>query len=240
MSTPTRLKPISIAEPVSQLRKIPIRDCGEPLLDFTLIPNVVLGAPRFNYRRETLLRKGAAERLAVAAASLPDGYRLAVIEGWRAPHIQRRLYAMVWNRIKSANPSWSDVRLRRFVNRFTAPMNSRVPPPHTTGGAMDVELLNDDGKPHDMVSPFERRDVKCFALDAPGLSNTARDNRAILSSALATAGLTNYPSEFWHYSFGDQGWAYRGGHPAALYGPITPENWTPDPKDDIESPLEYV
>ena len=234
------MKPISIAEPVSDLRRIPIQECGEPLVDFTTLQNVYLGEPRFDYRRETLLREGVAVRLAAAAASLPDGYRLAVIEGWRAPHIQRRLYAMVWNRIKTANPTWSDVRLRRFVNRFTAPMNQRVPPPHTTGGAMDVELLNADGKPADVVSPFERRDMKCFALDAPGLSDIARHNRALLSGALAGAGLTNYPSEFWHYSYGDQGWAYRGGHAVARYGPITPENWTPDPRDDIAMPLQFI
>ena len=234
------MKPISIAEPVSDLRAIPIRDNGEPLVDFTTLPNVVLGHPRFDYRRETLLRKGVADRLAVAAASLPNGYRLGVIEGWRAPHIQRRLYAMVWNRIKKANPDWSDVRLRRFVNRFTAPMNLRVPPPHTTGGAMDVELLDINGEAHDVVSPFERRDVKCYALHAAGLSETARQNRAILSGALDNAGITNYPSEFWHYSYGDQGWAYRGAHSAAVYGPITPDGWSPDPRDDIETALEFL
>ncbi|MHB8637231.1 MAG: M15 family metallopeptidase [Fimbriimonadaceae bacterium] len=234
------MKPISLAEPVSDLRRIAILENGEPLVDFLRLPNVVLGEPRFDYRRETLLRRGVAERLAVAAASLPAGYRLAVIEGWRAPHIQRRLYAMVWNRMKAANPTWSDVRLRRLVNRFTAPMNARVPPPHTTGGAMDVDLLDGDGKPHDLVSPFERRDMKCFAFDAPGLSSLARHNRSVLAKSLVGAGITNYPSEFWHYSYGDQGWAYRGGHATALYGPITPENWTPDPRDDIEKALEFI
>jgi D-alanyl-D-alanine dipeptidase len=234
------MKPVSLAEPVSDLRGIPIRECGEPLVDFTKLPNVLLAQPRFDYRRETLLREGVAERLAAAAAALPKGYRLALIEGWRPPYIQRRMYAMVWKRIQSANPTWSDVRIRRFVNRFTAPMNPRVPPPHTTGGAMDVDLVDSEGKPYDVVSPFERRDVKCFALDTPGLSETARENRAILSGALVGAGITNYPSEYWHYSFGDQGWAYRGGHAAALYGAITPENWTPDPKDDIEEPLVYI
>lgn len=231
------MKPISIAEPVSDLRRVPIRDCGEPLVDFTQIPHVLLGVPRFDYRRETLVREGLATRLAQAAAALPAGYNLAVIEGWRAPHIQKRLYRMVWNRFREANPDWSDVRLRRFVNRFTAPMNDRVPPPHTTGGAIDVELVDDDGAPIDLVSPYERRDIKCFAFAAPGLSDQARQNRQILHDVLANAGVTNYPSEFWHYSYGDQGWAYRGELPHAVYGPITPQGWTPDPRDDIEEPL---
>ena len=104
---------------------------------------------------------------------------------------------------------------------------------------MDVELIDAEGNALDIVSPFERRDVKCFSFDTPGLSDVARENRAILAGALVGAGITNYPSEFWHYSYGDQGWAYRGGEPAALYGAITPDGWTPDPKDDIEAPLGF-
>jgi len=233
-------KPISPAEPVSDLRAIPIRECGEPLADFTAISGVLQGRARFDYRRETLIRKGVAERLAAAAASLAGRYRLAVIEGWRPPYIQRRMYASVWQRIKGDNPSWSDARIRLFVNRFTAPMNERVPPPHTTGGAMDIDLVDPDGKPYDVTSPFERRDVKCFALDVPGLSQEALENRAILSGALVSAGITNYPSEYWHYSYGDQGWAYRGGHPAAIYGSITPDGWAPEARDDTDELLEYI
>ena len=48
--------------------------------------------------------------------------------------------------------------------------------------------------------------------------------RALLRGAMARSGLTNYPAEWWHWSYGDQAWAYRGGHPAALYGAIEPEN----------------
>ena len=46
---------------------------------------------------------------------------------------------------------------------------------------------------------------------------------------MSSTGLTNYPSEYWHWSYGDQGWAYRGGHPAALYGMIEPPGWTTQP-----------
>ena len=39
-----------------------------------------------------------------------------------------------------------------------------------------------------------------------------------LGAALLEGGLTNYPSEYWHWSYGDQGWAYRTGANQALYG----------------------
>jgi D-alanyl-D-alanine dipeptidase len=125
------------------------------------------------------------------------------------------------------------------VNQFTAPMNQRVPPPHTTGGALDVFLVDDRGKAYDMHSPFKSTDHACFALDAAGLSEEARKHREILREALETTELTNYPSEYWHWTYGDQGWAYRGDHPAAFYGAIEPEGWTIAPEDDVEDPLVF-
>jgi D-alanyl-D-alanine dipeptidase len=37
--------------------------------------------------------------------------------------------------------------------------------------------------------------------------------------ALTGAGLVNYPTEWWHWSFGDRYWAYASGS-AARYGPL--------------------
>ena len=235
-----RVKKPSPAEPVTDLRRIKIVDNGEPLVDFTKVcPDVVLDTPRFTYRRETYLRQGVAERLCQAVPYIPAGYRLAILEGWRAPHIQKRMYLTVWNRFKERHPNWSDVQLKRVVNRFTAPLHDRVPPPHSTGAAMDVFLLDEQLKPVDMRSPYEWYDSTGFMLDAPRLTDEARRHRHILHDALTKAGITNYPAEFWHYSYGDQGWAYRGGHPNAIYGPITPDGWSPEPADVTDEPLVF-
>jgi D-alanyl-D-alanine dipeptidase len=32
--------------------------------------------------------------------------------------------------------------------------------------------------------------------------------------------LVNYPTEWWHWSYGDRYWALMTGAPAALYGPV--------------------
>ncbi len=232
---------ISLAEPVTALRHVPIRECGEPLVDFhALYPRLLMDKPRFHYRRETLIRESVAAMLSRADASLPGGYRLAIVEGWRAPLIQRRMYLAVWDTFAKRHPEWSVVRLRRTVNRFTAPIHSRVPPPHTTGGAVDVSLVDDAGKPYEMCSPYAARDPRAFISDVQGLSEEAARNRAILRESMAGTGLTNYPSEYWHWSYGDQGWAYRGGHPAAIFGAIEPEGWSPDPADMADGPLIFV
>ncbi|GAB4452093.1 MAG: M15 family metallopeptidase [Armatimonadaceae bacterium] len=236
-----RVKPISPNEPVSELRSIPIRDNGEELVDFLeLCPCLLLDRPRFRYKRETLLRRGVAERLCLACQSLPSGYRIAVVEGWRPPYIQKRMYERAWRMWQEKHPHLSETALKRLTNRYTAPMNPRVPPPHTTGGAIDLVLTDADGKPLDMQSIYGEQDEKGFAFDAPNLSPEARKHRKILAEALIAQGITNYPAEFWHWSYGDQGWAYRGGHPQALYAAIEPPGWQPNPEDNTAEPLEWI
>ena len=234
-------RPVSPAEPITALRHVRIVECGEPLVDFMAVcPDILLDRPRFEYRRETLLRKTVAEKLCEANRRLPTGFRLAVVEGWRAPHIQKRMYLAVWERFRAANPDWSFVKLKRVVNRYTAPLDAWVPPPHSTGGAVDIILTNSDGKPKDHTSPFDHYDSKCYAFFAPGLSDAAKYTRQLISDAMTPTGLTNYPSEYWHWSYGDQGWAYRGGHPHAIYGSISPDNWEPDPADLKDEPLNWL
>jgi D-alanyl-D-alanine dipeptidase len=48
----------------------------------------------------------------------------------------------------------------------------------------------------------------------------ARANRELLARALRGAGLVNYPTEWWHWSYGDRYWALVTGAPAALFGPV--------------------
>ena len=233
------MKKISIAEPVTLLRHVKIIDNGEPLVDFLKVcPDLVLDHPRFQYRRETLVRKSVADKLCQANNWLLErGYRLAIVEGWRPPHIQKRMYLGTWNRFKKRHPEWSDAQLRRVANRYTAPLHGRVPPPHSTGGAVDLVLASKEGIVQDHVSPYENYEPKSFAFDAPQLAETSRKTRQLLWDALTPTGMTNYPSEFWHWTYGDQGWAYRGGHDHALYGPITPDNYEPALEDVNEEPF---
>lgn len=235
-------KSISPAEPITDLKRVPIVECGESLVDFMEVcPGVILDRPRFNYRRETLVRERVAEAIRQAIVKLPKDYHLAVVEGWRPMHIQRRMYLGIWQRFKEKHPDWSDVKMRRVVNRYTAPYDSpKVPPPHSTGGAIDVILVRADGSPYDHTTPYDRFDPVCYSMDAPGLSAEAARTRQILKEIFADTVLTNYPSEYWHWSFGDQGWAYRGGHEAALYAPTEPPNYVPHAPDVTDEPLRLL
>jgi D-alanyl-D-alanine dipeptidase len=133
------------SEPVTQLKRIPIKESGEPLVDFlAYCPHLRRHKPVFDYRLETLMRLGLADRLNEAATYLPDGVFLAILEGWRPPFIQERLYR-TWDRFRSEFPDYSEAKLRRYVNRVCKPPGGRTPPPHTTGGAVDLGLVDREG-----------------------------------------------------------------------------------------------
>lgn len=66
----------------------------------------------------------------------------------------------------------------------------------------------------------EESDGACY-LDAAHITGHARANRLLLAHALTGAGLDNYPTEWWHWSYGDRYWALVTGAPAALYGPLS-------------------
>lgn len=213
-------------EPVSELRRIPIEDSGEPLVDLTAHCPRLYWVPRhpvFDYERLRLARQGVAERLCRAACLLPEGLRLAVVEGYRHPRIQQAMFEATRARLAREHPEWDESRLRRETEKFSAPMDDFVPQPHTTGGAVDVHIVDEAGETLDFTSPYDLLDPRSAPSEPEGLSDQAAANRALLRRVMLAAGFTNYPSEWWHWSYGDQGWAYRGGHARALYAAIEPE-----------------
>ncbi|MGW2785442.1 M15 family metallopeptidase [Streptomyces populi] len=94
--------------------------------------------------------------------------------------------------------------------------------PHSTGAAVGLTLVDADGRELDMGTPVnanpEESDGACYSA-ADGISGRARAHRRLLSDALIAAGLVNYPTEWWHWSYGDRYRALATGAGHALYGP---------------------
>jgi zinc D-Ala-D-Ala dipeptidase len=217
--------PLGRAESLMHQARVPIRDNGAPLVDFLgLSPRLLFAEqhPVFNLPRVHLVRRDVAAMLVEAAERLPDGLKLTIVEGWRAPSVQRQMYEATEREMRELHPDWSPAVLRRTANRFSAPPDHRVPPPHCTGGAVDLEITTPEGERLDMTSPYDLSDRLGNATDAPGLSPSARANRELLVATLAGVGFTNYPAEWWHWEYGTPGWALRAGQPVALYGLIEP------------------
>ena len=71
------------------------------------------------------------------------------------------------------------------------------------------------------LSVAEESGGACY-LDSAAISSEARHNRSVLATVLSEAGLVNYPTEWWHWSFGDRYWAHVTGRPFAIHGPVHP------------------
>ncbi|MBX3096644.1 MAG: D-alanyl-D-alanine carboxypeptidase family protein [Fimbriimonadaceae bacterium] len=200
-------------EPVRALDRIREVENGESLVDFRKV------APRVVVFRESVIpyvRQRVAEMMLAVSESLPDGISLAVTDAWRPLARQQRIYEFMTRCVLEVNPEISRAALKRTVNRWVAPPDRKAPPGHCTGAAIDVTLLGPDGKDMDMVSPFER--LSGGPTFVYGLTEEAHRNRMLLYETMMAAGFSNCRDEWWHYSYGDAGWAVRLGFDSCPYG----------------------
>ena len=200
-------------EPIRLLNLINECENGEQLLDLRE------ACPRVQILRDTVipyLRQTVCEMLHQASMSMPEGYFLGVVDAWRPFERQQRIYDFIWKCGKEAFPDRDDNSLRRTVCRWVAPTNQKEPPGHCTGAAVDVFLVNQDGEEFDVHSPYGRFGAApTYSL---GLTDDAHQNRNILIEAMLGAGFSNCRDEWWHYSWGDAGWAVRTGETSCVYG----------------------
>lgn len=91
-------------------------------------------------------------------------------------------------------------------------------PPHSTGGAVDLTIF-DLAKQQDldMGTAVDAMEVDMIYLWHPQISEEAKDNRTLLYTAMLSAGFSNLPIEWWHYSYGDQEWALLKSKKHAVY-----------------------
>jgi len=217
----------SFGEPLTKLRAVLIEDNGESLIDPRALSKRIHFAekhPKFEGLECTpKVRKRVAEMLAEAAESLPSGIDIVIIEGFRPISNQQFMYEEIRKEFSQRHPEWNKSTLMRMTNTMSAPPNDSCPPPHITGGAVDLSLMKMPSREWlDMTSPFEMDETSAPG-DTKGLSEEAQKNRKLLSDTLKKTGLTPYLGEWWHWSYGDSGWALRIGAKAALYDRVPGE-----------------
>jgi D-alanyl-D-alanine dipeptidase len=216
-----RLRAVSGREPIAALNAVKEVECGEPLTDLRR------SHPKLIIARRCLpfLRLRVAQMLFTAADALPEGYKFSVRTCLRTHAMQKALFDRYFAELQEKHPDWSYSALRRQTCRFFAPYDQKAPPGHCTGAALDVHLVLPSGHKADLVKPLTG--WKAAKSEAIGLGKTALRNREILFEAMLIAGFSNCAEEFWHYSWGDAGWAVRVGAKTCIYGLIEPpQTWT--------------
>jgi D-alanyl-D-alanine dipeptidase len=202
-----------------RVTSIPVRECGDPLVAVRPGPGLLLDGPAAETAGPgSLLRPAVRDRLLAAAARLPAGLRLALVEGYRPPGVQRAQFHGYAASLAQANPGWTPEEVHTAASRYLSPPDIA---PHAAGAAVDVALVDGTGTHVDVGCPLnatpEESAGACYT-DSPLVTGAALGARRVLADALTAAGLVNYPTEWWHWSYGDRYWAMVTGAPAALFG----------------------
>ncbi|WP_318211793.1 MULTISPECIES: M15 family metallopeptidase [unclassified Streptomyces] len=199
---------------------VPVAETGERLVDVRLGGRLLVDTRKQDPADAFAhLREGVLERLLTAQTMLPVGIRLLFVEGYRPPSLQREYFEEYAGLLRAANPGWSPHEIHSAASRYVSPPGIA---PHSAGAAVDLTLADADGHELDLGTRMnadpEESAGACYT-HAPNISEEARANRKLLGTVLTAAGLVNYPTEWWHWSFGDRYWALLTGKAAALYGP---------------------
>lgn len=169
-------------------------------------------------------RVGVLSRLLLAVDFLPAEMGLRVSDAYRPLVVQQALWDSLAGQTRVLNPDWTDDEVNAYTGRFVArpQFNPLQPPPHLTGGAVDVALVwLADGSPVDVGTAMDDAHELSLTVALEGLSlSEAARNRRILYHAMIGAGFVNYPNEWWHYEFGTIRWAKQTGASVAIYGGI--------------------
>lgn len=163
------------------------------------------------------VRKSVAERLLVAQDFLSQkcaGVFLEIVYGYRSLHIQQQSFDQM--KKKLARAGLTQEELMEMVHRMVAVPDVAG---HPTGGAVDVQLVTENGDVVDMGSDLHDFTKKSYVF-YPFIPHRVWVNRQRLRTCMLHAGFAPFDGEWWHFSYGDKEWAFYYQQPVAFYNQI--------------------
>lgn len=219
-------KIIYIADP--EIVSIPISECGEPLIDVKNSHELLYGTPpecELTASCYTKMRKTVFEKLCKAQKDLPPGWRFRLYEGFRSLEVQGMLFDQEFQRVRERYPHNTAMEHFHEATRLASPVTnadgSKNIPPHNTGAAIDIEIVTETNDLLDMgmaAKDWIAVDPELCLTDCKLINKNAQKNRRLLLELMQAHGFVNYPTEWWHFSYGDRYWAYHQNVKAAIYG----------------------
>ncbi|MFF3334063.1 M15 family metallopeptidase [Streptomyces sp. NPDC002888] len=199
-----------------------VAESGDPLVDARETAALRVDARKadddgsYAHVRADVLR-----RLLLAQDALPPGLRLLLVEGFRPPALQRQYFDEYADTLRAAHAGARPEQIREWASAYISPPEVA---PHVSGGAVDLTLCTEDGVELPLgteVNATPEESAGGCRTAAVNIDAEARANRALMGRAMTAAGFVNYPTEWWHWSYGDRYWALLTEAPAALYAPAT-------------------
>jgi zinc D-Ala-D-Ala dipeptidase len=221
-------------------QKIVIRECQEPLMPIPLEkfavelphPYEKLGA-EYGERSPYCLRQGVLEALEMAQFLLEKshpGWKLKIYDAYRPVGVQQFMVDYTFDILlkkhnltpKTVSPQQRQNLWEQVYQLWAAPStDENTPPPHSTGAAVDLTIVNVYGKAIDMggeIDELSERSHPDYYLESKQLNKQQyHRHRQLLDRVMTHAGFVRHPHEWWHFSLGDQMWAW-------LHNQQDPEN----------------
>ncbi|RKS13972.1 M15 family metallopeptidase [Flavobacterium sp. 120] len=110
---------------------------------------------------------------------LEKGYKIKIFDCYRPLDIQKKMWKIVSNPEYVANPAKGSI--------------------HNRGGAVDITLVDRNGKELDMGTSFDFFGVEA-GHNYPNLSEVVKQNRILLKTIMTSSGFNSFDSEWWHYN----------------------------------------
>jgi D-alanyl-D-alanine dipeptidase len=231
---------------------IPIIECNELLLPIpgeyfiweNPPPYQKLGAD-YQGRSPYYLREGVIQALLKASrelARLKPKWKIKIFDAYRPLAVQQFMVDYTFNLVcqqqglnsQSLADSAKNKIYEQVYQIWAIPShNPLTPPPHSTGAAVDLTLVDeqditiDMGGEIDELSP--RSQPNYYALAQTEQGKQYHQYRQLLFKIMVSAGFQRHPGEWWHFSLGDQMWAWLSNldnpqlNCIAKYGRVEPE-----------------
>lgn len=240
---------LSLGELGAIRKMVPIQDCGEPLIEISRKafsfedphPYQAVGAP-YAGRSPYCVREGILHKLTTAQNTLREmlpGYRLHIFDAYRPLAVQ--IYMVNYTRdavikrmeLDPDNLTYEQEKaaMQQVFKVWATPTSDPAqPPPHLTGSAVDLTIVDAAGNKLDMGSVFDEMSERIlpnyYREDLSDYGRMVHRNRELLNTVMTSVGFFRVSHEWWHFSYGDQMWALLkhlvGLEPqsAAIYGAI--------------------
>jgi D-alanyl-D-alanine dipeptidase len=223
-------------------QNIPIAECQEPLVaipDHVLKilphPYISLGAP-YGDRSPFFVREGVLARLEKSQAylqTLRSHWQIAIFDAYRPIPVQQFMVDYSFAQlaesrkleINTLSEAEKNLLMSEVIKFWAVPSHEpKTPPPHSTGAAIDVTLYNTELLEVNMGSPIDEISDRSFPDYFATFRNSEAVNfhsdRQLLNEVMTHSGFQRHPNEWWHFSYGDQLWAWTSREGAAIYGAV--------------------
>jgi len=162
-----------------------------------------------------------------------SSFNLLIYDSWRPLEVQEFMFKRAF--LLECEKSGIDISFENIksypsilkkVEKFWAypSYDTKCPPPHSTGGALDVCLSDKEGNLVEMGSMVDQMDDTSNPYFYAKINNEEaiiwNSRRNFLREIMTKFGFAQHPNELCHFSYGDQLWAWKNKKANALYGKI--------------------